>query len=131
MNVQTRFFRQRTHAMIAGVASGIARALGVETWIIRLIFLILVIGFGTGLLAYFVLWMIMPLEPIGTVIQPYHFAYDEVNKNQSWVGVVLMAVGVYLLVSLLFGPQIWRVAVPVLLIVGGIFLFGQKYKGGH
>jgi hypothetical protein len=126
MNVQTRFFRRRDDYMIAGVASGIARALGVDAWIIRLIFLILVIGFGTGLLAYFVLWMIMPLEPIGMVIQPYHFAYDETVKNRSWVGVVLMLVGVYLLVSLLFGPQVWRFALPVLLIIGGIFLFSQK-----
>jgi len=38
----------------------------------------------------------------------------------------LMLMGVYLLVSLLFGPQIWRFALPVLLIVGGIFLFSQK-----
>jgi phage shock protein PspC (stress-responsive transcriptional regulator) len=112
--------------MIAGVASGIARALGVDAWIIRLIFLILVIGFGTGLLAYFVLWMIMPIEPNGVVIHPYQFADEDVNKNRSWVGVVLMLVGVYLLVSLLFGPQVWRFAIPVLLIIGGIFLFGRK-----
>jgi len=126
MNVHTRFFRRRDDYMIAGVASGIARALGVDAWIIRLIFLILVIGFGTGLLAYFVLWMIMPIEPNGVVIHPYQFADEDINKNRSWVGVVLMLVGVYLLVSLLFGPQIWRFAIPVLLIVGGIFLFGRK-----
>jgi phage shock protein PspC (stress-responsive transcriptional regulator) len=126
MNVHTQFFRRRDDYMIAGVASGIARALGVDAWIIRLIFLILVIGFGTGLLAYFVLWMIMPIEPNGVVIHPYQFADEDINKNRSWVGVVLMLVGVYLLVSLLFGPQIWRFAIPVLLIVGGIFLFGRK-----
>lgn len=126
MNIHTRFFRRRDDYMIAGVASGIARALGVDAWIIRLIFLILVIGFGTGLLAYFVLWMIMPIEPNGVVIHPYQFADEDVNKNRSWVGVVLMLVGVYLLVSLLFGPQVWRFAIPVLLIVGGIFLFGRK-----
>jgi phage shock protein PspC (stress-responsive transcriptional regulator) len=112
--------------MIAGVASGIARALGVDAWIIRLIFLILVIGFGTGLLVYFVLWMIMPLEPLGIVIHPYQFADSDVNKRRGWVSGVLMLMGGYLLVSLLFGPQIWRFALPVLLIVGGIFLFSQK-----
>ena len=126
MNIHTRFFRRRDDYMIAGVASGIARALGVDAWIIRLIFLILVIGFGTGLLVYFVLWMIMPLEPLGIVIHPYQFADDDVNKRRGWVSGVLMLMGVYLLVSLLFGPQIWRFALPVLLIVGGIFLFSQK-----
>ncbi len=126
MNIHTRFFRRRDDYMIAGVASGIARALGVDAWIIRLIFLILVIGFGTGLLVYFVLWMIMPLEPFGIVIHPYQFADNDVSKRRGWVSGVLMLMGVYLLVSLLFGPQIWRFALPVLLIVGGIFLFSQK-----
>lgn len=128
MNIHTRFFRRRDDYMIAGVASGIARTLSVDAWIIRLIFLILVIGFGTGLLVYFVLWMIMPIEPNGVVIYPDQFADDTTNKNRSWVSLVLMLVGIYLLVSLLFGPQVWRFAVPVLLIIGGIFLFSRKNK---
>ncbi len=126
MNIHTRFFRSRDDAMIAGVASGIARALGLDAWIVRLILLILVIGFGTGVLAYFILWIIMPLEPEGVVIQPYQFANDEVNQRRAWVGGVLMLIGAYLLVTLLFGPQIWRWALPVMLIIGGIILFSNK-----
>ena len=126
MNIHTRFFRSRNDSMIAGVAGGIARALGLEAWIVRLIFLILVIGFGTGVFAYFILWIIMPMEPNGVVIHPYQFANDEVNQRRAWVGGVLMLIGAYLLVNLLFGPQIWRWALPALLIVGGIILFSNK-----
>lgn len=126
MTVHTRFYRRRDDYMIAGVASGIARALDVDAWVIRLIFLVLVIGFGTGVLAYFILWMIMPLEKPGMVITPYDFADTPVNRNRSVVGVVLMLVGTYMLINLFFGPQVWRYAIPALLIVGGIMLFGKK-----
>lgn len=126
MNVHTRFFRRRDDYMIAGVASGIARALDVDAWVIRLIFLILVIGFGTGLLAYFILWMIMPLEKPGMVIQPYEFFDDATHRNRNVLGMILMLIGVYMLVNLLFGPQVWRYAIPALLIVGGIVLFSNK-----
>ena len=68
MSTHTRFFRSRSDAMVAGVCSGIARALSLERWVVRLIFLILVIGFGTGVLAYIVLWFIMPEERSGTGI---------------------------------------------------------------
>lgn len=126
MNFYTRFFRSRNEAMVAGVASGIARGLGIEVWLVRLIFLILVIGFGTGVLAYFVLWFIMPIEPEGTVIYPNQFDNGEVNQRRAMVGGILMLVGAYLLVTLIFGPSVWRWALPVLLIIGGIMLFGSK-----
>lgn len=126
MTVHTRFYRRRDDYMVAGVASGIARALDVDVWVIRLIFLILVIGFGTGILAYFVLWMIMPLEEPGMVIRPYEFVDDETTRNRNVLATILMLVGVYMLVNLLFGPQIWRYAIPVLLITGGIILFSRR-----
>lgn len=124
MNVHTRFYRRRNESMVAGVASGIARALDVDAWVIRLIFLILVIGFGTGVLLYFILWMLMPLETPGMIVEPYPFDAPATNRNRSLVGVVLMLVGMYMLINI-FAPQLWRYAIPALLITGGIILFSQ------
>ncbi|MFM2310061.1 MAG: hypothetical protein RLY87_2183 [Chloroflexota bacterium] len=126
MSTHTRFFRSRNDAMVAGVCSGIARALALEVWVVRLIFLILVIGFGTGVLAYIVLWFIMPEERPGTIIQPYQFEQSSVNDRRITVASILMLIGAYLLVNLLFGPQVWRYALPVMLIIGGIVLFSAK-----
>jgi phage shock protein PspC (stress-responsive transcriptional regulator) len=112
--------------MVAGVCSGIARALALEIWVVRLIFLILVIGFGTGVLAYIVLWFIMPEERSGTVIQPYTFEQSSINERRVTVASVLMLVGAYMLVNLLFGAQVWRYALPAALIIGGIILFSSK-----
>ena len=58
-----RLYRNTTDVMIAGVASGIGKYLGVDPTAIRLAFvLLLFVGLG-GLWIYLVLWIIMPVEP--------------------------------------------------------------------
>lgn len=47
---------------IAGVAGGLARRLGVSPTIVRLLWVVAVLFFGTGLLAYAVLWWVVPRE---------------------------------------------------------------------
>jgi phage shock protein PspC (stress-responsive transcriptional regulator) len=52
---------ERQNGIVAGVCGGIAAYLGWSTFIIRLIFLILLIPGGLpGLLPYLILWLIMP-----------------------------------------------------------------------
>lgn len=66
MNASTlRLMRSRDDAVIAGVAGGIARYLGVDSVIVRLIFVMLVFT-GVGVFLYPVLWIIMPLERTST-----------------------------------------------------------------
>jgi phage shock protein PspC (stress-responsive transcriptional regulator) len=47
---------------IGGVCGGIARATGVESWIWRLIFGVLFLFGGTGVLLYLLLWIFVPSE---------------------------------------------------------------------
>lgn len=62
MDVSTpRLMRSRGDALIAGVAGGIARYLGVDSTLVRLIFVVLAFS-GAGVLLYPLLWIIMPLE---------------------------------------------------------------------
>jgi phage shock protein C len=50
--------------IVAGVCSGIGRYLGVDPVLVRVAFAILVVlTWGTALLAYPILWFIMPEEP--------------------------------------------------------------------
>ncbi|MCB8968066.1 MAG: PspC domain-containing protein [Chloroflexota bacterium] len=55
-----RLVRATDDRMVAGVAAGVAQYLNVDTTLVRLIFVLLALGGGHGLLAYFVLWFIMP-----------------------------------------------------------------------
>ena len=56
------FRRSRTDRVLGGVCGGMARATGVESWVWRLIFAVLFIFAGAGLLAYVLLWIFVPSE---------------------------------------------------------------------
>ena len=47
---------------IGGVCGGLARATGIESWIWRLIFAVLFLFGGTGLMLYILLWIFVPSE---------------------------------------------------------------------
>jgi phage shock protein C len=56
------FRRSRTDRVLGGVCGGMARATGAESWIWRLIFAVLFIFAGAGLLLYLLLWIFVPSE---------------------------------------------------------------------
>jgi phage shock protein PspC (stress-responsive transcriptional regulator) len=57
-----RLRRSRDDAWLGGVCGGIARITGVATWAWRLLFTLLVLCGGTGLLAYVLMWILVPRE---------------------------------------------------------------------
>jgi phage shock protein PspC (stress-responsive transcriptional regulator) len=54
--------RSRSDRWIAGVCGGMARSTGVESWVCRLIFAVLLLCGGAGLLVYVLLWIFVPTE---------------------------------------------------------------------
>jgi len=61
--MEKRLVRSRTEKMIAGVCGGLAQYFNVDPTIVRLLWVIITIMGGAGILAYIVLWIVMPLEP--------------------------------------------------------------------
>lgn len=55
-----KMYRDSDSKVIAGVSSGIANYFGVEVTVIRVLFVLITIAFGTGILAYIILWIILP-----------------------------------------------------------------------
>ncbi len=55
-----KFFRNPEDKVLGGVASGIAAYFGVDTGVIRLLFVLGIVFFGVGFLLYLVLWIISP-----------------------------------------------------------------------
>lgn len=48
--------RDTNNSIVAGVAWGLAEELGINVWIIRLLFVMAFLFFGLGLLIYALLW---------------------------------------------------------------------------
>jgi len=55
-----KLYRDKDGGMIGGVLAGLGHYFGVDKVWIRIFFLILVFVYGTGFLAYIILWIVMP-----------------------------------------------------------------------
>jgi phage shock protein C len=47
-------------SIIAGVCAGVANYFNIDPVIIRLLWILLIFGWGTGILAYLIAWIIIP-----------------------------------------------------------------------
>jgi phage shock protein C len=56
------FRRSRNDRWLGGVCGGIGKATGVESWVWRLLFAVLFLCFGAGLLVYLLLWLFVPSD---------------------------------------------------------------------
>ena len=57
-----RLRRSRSDKWLGGVCAGLGQVSGIDAWIWRLMFVLLFMFGGTGLVAYLLLWIFVPLE---------------------------------------------------------------------
>ena len=60
--MKKKLYKSTTDRKIAGVCGGIAEYLNVDSTIVRLIGILLVFGWGSGLIAYIVAALVMPVK---------------------------------------------------------------------
>ena len=58
----TRSKLRRQNGIIAGVCGGLGEAFGVNPWIFRIIFLLLIPAAGSPIIPYLLLWLLMPAK---------------------------------------------------------------------
>lgn len=58
-----RFYRSTIDKKIAGVAGGLAEYFEIDSLLVRLIFVILALAVGGGVLIYIILWIVTPEKP--------------------------------------------------------------------
>ena len=64
METPKYLYRSQTDRMFAGVCAGLAKYMGMDPTVIRLIFVLLFFVTGPGiLLAYFIMMIVVPEEP--------------------------------------------------------------------
>ncbi|MFN7483218.1 MAG: PspC domain-containing protein [Betaproteobacteria bacterium] len=54
--------RSRQDRWLGGVCSGMARFVGLEAWLMRLLFVALLLAGGFGIVAYVLLWIFIPSD---------------------------------------------------------------------
>lgn len=58
-----KIYRSSEDRVIAGVCGGLGKYFNIDPVIFRIIFVVLFIGFCSGLLLYLVMWIVIPAEP--------------------------------------------------------------------
>ena len=58
--MRKRFVLSQTDKKLGGVCGGLADYFGIDSLIVRLAFVALILGWGSGLLLYILLWFLAP-----------------------------------------------------------------------
>ena len=61
--MEKRFYLSTTDKKIGGVCGGLAEYFNIDSLLVRIGFIALFFGLGTGLLAYILLWILAPKSP--------------------------------------------------------------------
>lgn len=57
---QKKFYLSDTDKKVAGVCGGIAEYFNIDSLLVRVGFLLLIFGYGCGLMLYLILWILAP-----------------------------------------------------------------------
>jgi phage shock protein PspC (stress-responsive transcriptional regulator) len=144
--MNSKLYRSGDNRMIAGVAGGLAEYFKIDVSLVRLIWIMMFVWGGWGLIAYLVAWIVIPErrtnagssgpEVISPTGPPQSQAKtDGGNGSQAsesngfpTLGIVLIGLGLFLLIKNIF-PWPWvKYSWPILLIVIGIWLLVNPQK---
>lgn len=146
-----RLYRSRKDRLIGGVCGGLGVYFGIDPVIVRLVFVVLSIWGGLGLLGYLILWIIIPPEEragavsheviSGNVSEIEQRAQDFATEARNtfsgkttapaertmWAAVALIVVGAILLVGNVFVIPVHRLW-PAALVLLGVYLIYQAAR---
>jgi phage shock protein PspC (stress-responsive transcriptional regulator) len=147
-----RLYRSVRDSQIAGVCGGIADYFSVDPILVRVVFVILALVGGGGVLAYLILWVVVPRNPepwfqqVNNPENPTDSSFEnrsETRPNSPWEmepdkrkntrgpmigGLVLITLGVLFLLDRLVPSINFHDFWPVILIVIGAALLGGSYS---
>jgi phage shock protein C len=155
--MEKRLYRDEHRKTIGGVCAGLAEYFDIDIAVVRALFLLTFIFMGTGLMAYIILWIVLPkkgynafnpgvdyrvppqdpFNPFTSTPQPENaFGYQPQKKGASRagliIGVVLIFIGASFLLHELHLFHYWHIGKlwPVTLVIIGfaIMVSGQKQK---
>jgi phage shock protein PspC (stress-responsive transcriptional regulator) len=129
-----RIYRSNKEYIIAGVCGGLAQYFKVDPTLVRLIFILLSFGGGSGVLIYLILWLVLPVEPKDNSSQPMQeekndntLKDDNEDNRKKFLGIIFLLLGFTALLHQLMPTLVnWSTFWPIILIVFGLYLLFRK-----
>jgi phage shock protein C len=141
-----RLYRNRSDKVISGVCGGLGKYLGIDPIIVRIVWAFLIFAMGTGVLAYIIAMIIIPLEPIDEDIyadskkdlsQPQLTSSSTTDPAKTLLlvaGIIIIIIGIAALFGNIFGWIGWlwgfgsKLIWPVIIIVVGVLILVSYTK---
>ena len=144
-NESKKLRRSSSDKMIAGVCGGLGEYFDVDPLIFRLIFAVMIIFGGTGILAYIILWILIPEDneqryskDLGENIKKgadkmaREIKDTNVHGNSRFVaGAIILTIGVIFLINNFFpffGLGIRKLWPLIIIVIGGSILLNPKRR---
>ncbi len=136
-----RLYRSHSNRVLGGVCGGLGQYFNIDPVLIRLVWLLLILFGGIGLLLYVIAWLIIPMEPEADEARRAAPPVAAMGRGRFWWGLGLVGMGVVLWGSqfrFIYWPVIpgvhlhSRDFVPLALVLVGIYLlytFGRAASG--
>lgn len=138
--MQKQLFRYPNKATIGGVCHGLAVYFNLDVSLVRVLFVVGAVSFGTGALAYLIMWAVLPEKPVVYSSEPPFLPIeeneevlpssnsDDQKRATLIAGFVVLGIGVlFLLRNFIPEFHIGKFWPVILIIVGGAIVFGA-YK---
>lgn len=133
-----RLYRSRNQVILGGVCGGIAEYFDIDVTIVRLIWALIALVGGSGVLLYIIAWIVVPENPYQ--LKNYDYNGENANvdkeherpkissnrKSSEVFGWILIALGLFLLVRIFMPWFDLRIFWPVLLIAFGLLFIFKK-----
>lgn len=129
-----KLYRSDEDKMILGVCGGLGRYLGIDSSIIRILWVIASLVYGSGIFLYFIAAIILPE---GSKVEGKEFQRNEEDvsvsqqENSKFIGVLLICLGVLFLLQRFIKIIDIKYIFSIILIVVGIFLIIKGKEKDH
>jgi phage shock protein PspC (stress-responsive transcriptional regulator)/predicted membrane protein len=120
--------RPSTGRVLAGVAAAIANRFTLPVWLVRVIFVILTVSGGVGVLLYAAGWVLIPSE--GDAKAAAGQFLDRIEGPRAWVGVGLMALAAIIVADSTRLLEADLMAAGVLILIGVLLYRGDIGSSG-
>ena len=81
-----KLYRSKEDRWLGGVCGGIAAYFNIDAIIVRILFILLALAIGGGILIYVILWIIIPAEPDNLVGKADAFAETDAGDETDAAG---------------------------------------------
>ncbi len=130
MKVDKKLYRSTDDYMIAGVCGGIAEYLEIDSILVRIIFIVLSLAGGSGLIIYILMLLLLPAKGEKMKSTPNENKKEFKMKQdggRSFLGIVFLVVGSVLLWNQFFPYTIkFEILWPSTMIILGLWMLLRK-----